>query len=158
MIYYKWIYSDKNTILETPGSVWTSINDAIKMKDYVVDWIYSPDGTGQTPFNLYKMHGPKPYEINTLYRANLITRTQHNPLTPKEFQNAVKYIESKPQDFFGLAMSTKEDETLFRRIAATTGALLMTVDPWGMGVLEAVIAVPTLMEKINPTDISHLVF
>jgi len=140
MIYYKWIASEKPTLHGVPGFVWTSLEDAMEMKEEVDNWI-----SGN--LNLYSINGPEPVKINTLFRSSLSSKHQSKPLSNSEATQAKKYIESKPEDFFGLSMATENDEELFRRLAATHGALLSMV-PGIKNIKEAYVGVEVFMKKL----------
>ena len=142
MIYYKWISNDKPILRSIPGFVWASLDDAIEMKEEVSGWI-SGD------LNLYSMTGPEPTTINTLFRSSLSSKHKSKPFNSKQAKQAKEYIESKPEDFFGLAISTEDDEELFRRLAATHGALLSTVSAWDKNIKEVYVGIVLDMKLEN---------
>ena len=125
MRYYKFIYSDDETIRNIPGFVFISVRDALAYFDEFKGWV----GRDNSSPSLYQFDGVDPTPFPIMFSSYLVNHPDKKKnlrprrITDEEATKILQYFERQVDDFFFLAVSTNEDEQLFFDLANHVKAL-----------------------------------
>lgn len=149
MLYYKWIYSNQNTLTRPPGFVFCDPEDAQIYRKQYSDWI-----SGQDEQSLFTFEGPAPKPFPILLSGTIsYSRTkEYRLLNEQEFTRVLDNFARRPIDFLFYTRFIDYFVKLFLDVCYTATCLKPIVpnpELYGHSGIEAYYARPVVMTRIG---------